>query len=63
MGKPTLTNKLELKRGTYNYIKHLYQLCKKCTMEAIILTFNINTELSLVDNTKLLLKRTSLSAF
>lgn len=31
-------------------------------MEAITLTFNINPELSLVDNTKVLLKRTSLSA-
>lgn len=31
-------------------------------MEPITLTFNINPELSLVDNTKLLLKRTSLSA-
>ena len=31
-------------------------------MEAITLTFNINPELSLVDNVKVLLKRTSLSA-
>lgn len=31
-------------------------------MEAITLTFNINPELSLVDNTKLLLKKASLSA-
>ena len=35
---------------------------KKLTMEAITLTFNFNPDMSLVQNTRLLLKRTSLSA-